>query len=123
MIICGNKEFHQVANEVLESLISQGAACMDDDGCCRYGYGCLNCAIGKLLPPDREDLMDFNSGLQKLVERFKDLGPNDAWLRNNFKKLRLLQGFHDAALHGDKLENLGVSAKLLTEFNKIAPDR
>lgn len=90
-----------VANAILDKLIEQGGPCIFD-GACMYGSpdNSRHCAVGWLLPEDREDLMGFIgdvNGLCNLSSRLGpvDLGPNDQWIRDNLPFLGRMQFFHD----------------------------
>ena len=97
MIDTNGKEVKEVITEIFRKIIGQGGRCVDKTGHCYYGNDIgHHCAIGWLLPPDREDLMNFGGHIWDLIEEFEDLGPNDAFIRENECLLKIVQIIHDA---------------------------
>lgn len=100
MIITEGKTLQQVVNEIAEKLIQQGKPCIKLSSpvtACAYGDNKGNhCAIGWLLPEERDDLMMDGGNVSQLVDYYDDLGPNDDFIRENEVFLFFLQGIHDA---------------------------
>lgn len=125
MIYCEGKKFFEVANEVLTELISQGAQCTSDDGCCVYendeGH---HCAVGFLLPEDRSDLMSEMNSVRALINIHKDLGINDEFIRLHRHRLGDLQALHDhdqdLGVNTVVLVKAGVDTKLITEWLHVS---
>lgn len=121
MINTDGKTVQQVITEVLEKFIDQGKRCTRG-GNCVYGDDQGNhCAIGWLLPDDREDLMKFEGSLSSLVTEVDDLGPNDVFIQNHFGVLNVLQLFHDSPRfpRAAPLLKLGVDPELIDKTYKI----
>ena len=87
-----------VLRDCFEAIINQGGPCRDLDNC-RYGmqgYPSMHCLVGWLLPPDNEELMGDESNVYELTLRYKNLGPNDAFIRKHVDVLMRAQQVHDA---------------------------
>ena len=97
MILTDGKTFEEVCQEIADALVKQGGQCRNTvTNSCAYGNDKgQHCAIGWLLPDDRERLMGFSGGANTLITHFRDLGPNDAWLREHKSRLMTIQRFHD----------------------------
>jgi len=96
MIDTSGKEVKEVITEIFREIVGQGGRCWGEGGSCFYGnYLGHHCAIGWLLPPDRKDLMNFRAYICDLTVNFKDLGPNDAFIRENECLLKIVQEIHD----------------------------
>lgn len=97
MIDTSGKEVKEVITEIFREIVGQGGRCRDKKGdFCSYGNNIgHHCAIGWLLPPDRKDLMNFIGCIGNLTVKFKDLGPNDAFIRENECLLKIVQIIHD----------------------------
>ena len=94
MITHENKSPEQVVEEILAALVKQGGRCMIDEECSYGNKKEEHCAVGFLLPENREDLMDFEGGIAFLLS-IDDLGPNDVFIRDNEDLLESLQCIHD----------------------------
>ena len=130
MIICGDRSFADVANEVIQKLIEQGGTCINK-GYCAYGDGMgRHCAIGWLISSKNDKAMTSNEDLPGLIDgvciSFEE---NLEWIKTNKEPLYLLQLFHDEGGHVkdpkaltlklDKLMCLGVDEKLINEFISV----
>ena len=83
----------EVCDYSVQKIVEQGKRCMDD-GICLYGDGQGNhCGIGWLLDPDNKELMNYNRGVQDVVDDF----PNDVpeVIKDNIDLFYKLQRFHD----------------------------
>lgn len=105
MITTEDKTLQEVSDEIAAALIAQGKRCMSIEGRCAYGDNQGNhCAVGWLLPPERDDLMAYIGGVPTLVDTFEDLGPNDEFIREHVELLSHIQDAHDAS-SGVRLHN------------------
>lgn len=96
MIDTSGKEVKEVITEIFREIVGQGGRCRDKEGNCSYGNDIgHHCAIGWLLPPDRKDLMNFRGCAEDLTVNFRNLGPNDAFIRKNERLLEIVQIIHD----------------------------
>ena len=87
------KTAQEACDYLVQKLVAQGGRCMHD-GLCAHSDGQGNhCSIGWLLDPDNEDLMNYNRGVQDVVEDFPDDVPEV--IKDNLDLFYELQSFHD----------------------------
>lgn len=112
MIATEGKTLEQVVHEILDKLVAQGQPSVKklpantennstdvDRYTCLYGDGKGNhCAVGWLLPPERQDLMEFFGDLGYLHDSHS-LGANDSFIRNNLGVLQEIQHLHDMVVY------------------------
>lgn len=128
MIICGDRSFADVANEVIQKLIDQGGVC-DDDGTCVYGNSRgQHCSIGWLLNPENIGAMYFEGLLDSIIKSgLINVEQNFEWIKRNCENLKLLQRFHDSRsaqlIQLKRLMYLGVDEKLMYEFMSICEEK
>ena len=81
----------------VKQIVAQGGQCYDvvnTTSTCMHGDGQGNhCAIGWLLDPDNKELMNYDLGVQDVVEDFPDDVPQI--IKDNLDMFAVLQDFHD----------------------------
>ena len=81
----------------VQQIVKQGGRCYDVvNHACMHGDGQGNhCAIGWLLDPDNKELMNYDLGVQDVVDDFPKNVPQI--IKDNLDLFYELQSFHDAA--------------------------
>ena len=95
MIDCNGKTPLEVVKEVMPLIVEQGGKCENETTCLYGDDEGRHCAVGWLLPWENEELMSVEGDVTDLIRRYPDLGPNDAWIRENEGFLNTLQDIHD----------------------------
>ena len=87
------KTAQEACDYSVQQIVKQGGQCMNG-GSCAHGDGQGNhCAIGWLLDPDNKALMNYNRGVQDVVDDFPDDVPEI--IKDNIDLFSTLQVFHD----------------------------
>ena len=77
----------------VQKIVEQGKRCMND-GLCAHSDGQGNhCAIGWMLDPDNKELMNYDEGVQGMVDKFPDDVPQI--IKDHVCLFEDLQNFHD----------------------------
>ena len=77
----------------VQQIVEQGKRCIND-GLCAYSDGKGNhCGIGWLLDPDNKELMNYDEGVQGVVDEFQDDVPQI--IKDHVCLFDGLQKFHD----------------------------
>ena len=79
----------------VQKLVEQGGRCYDvvNDACLHSDGQGNHCGIGWLLDPDNKELMNYDLGVQDVVEDFPDDVPEV--IKENIDLFSELQRFHD----------------------------
>jgi len=87
------KTAQEACDYSVQKIVEQGGRCIND-GICAHSDGQGNhCAIGWLLDPDNEELMNYAGGVQGVVDDFPDDVPEI--IKDNIDLFSTLQVFHD----------------------------
>lgn len=88
------KSVQEACDYAVLKIVEQGGQCHNGMQHCMYGNEeGQHCAIGWLLDPDNENLMDFDGGIVELADETEELIPNI--IKNNLYVFGVLQDFHD----------------------------
>ena len=87
------KTAQEACDYSVQQIVAQGKRCMNG-GICAHGDGQGNhCAIGWLLDPDNKALMNYDEGVQGVVDDFPKNVPQI--IKDNLDLFYELQSFHD----------------------------
>ena len=89
------KTAQEACDYSVQQIVAQGGRCYDvvKDVCMHSDGQGNHCSIGWLLDPDNEDLMNYNRGVQDVVDDFPKNVPQI--IKDNLDLFSELQSFHD----------------------------
>ena len=87
------KTAQEACDYSIQQIVKQGKRCINDGSCVHSDGQGNHCAIGWLLDPDNKALMNYDLGVQEVVDEFRDDVPEV--IKDNIDLFSELQEFHD----------------------------